>query len=370
VLRIGLLLDNTGDQSFLNAAELAGAKLALNQINAIGGLKGKPVELLPASPGTDTAAQATGYISGHADVVIGPTDSANAPAAIDVLSKARTPLVSPANTASVLTDYPSGGYYFRTQPADVMQAPVLARLAKKAGGKVAVVHEEGSYGSAVGSAVVEELKNADVQVAADVQASGDAAATAATVKDSSPDAVVVIARGGAQSLLAALAGAGVPGSKLILSDGATATYGTGVAGSALKDARGILPGAFPSQDFQEALLKIDSSLKDLTYAAETYDAVNLAALAASAADDDGGPSIAANLIAVSGGEVPHTAKGQDCATFPECVGLLKDGKSINYQGKSGPVDFDGHGDVTGANYTVFTYGADNKPVAGANETSP
>ena len=47
-LRIGLILDNTGPQSFLNAPQLAAAKLAVKEINAAGGHKGKPVELLPA----------------------------------------------------------------------------------------------------------------------------------------------------------------------------------------------------------------------------------------------------------------------------------------------------------------------------------
>ena len=46
-LRVGLILDNTGAQNFLNAPQLAAAKLAVKEINAAGGHKGKPVELLP-----------------------------------------------------------------------------------------------------------------------------------------------------------------------------------------------------------------------------------------------------------------------------------------------------------------------------------
>ena len=53
-------------------------------------------------------------------------------------------------------------------------------------------------------------------------------------------------------------------------------------------------------------------MKDLSFAAEAYDAVNLAALAAAAAEDDAGRSIAANLIAVSGG----TAGGPGRAGSP------------------------------------------------------
>src|SRR3954447_9814450 len=85
-LRVGVILDNTGRQNFLNAPQLTAAKLAVNQINAAGGHKGKPVELLPETISTDTAAQARALVEAKADVVIGPTDSSNAPAAIDVLA--------------------------------------------------------------------------------------------------------------------------------------------------------------------------------------------------------------------------------------------------------------------------------------------
>ena len=48
-LRVGLILDNDGGQDFLNQSQRAAARLAVQEINATGGLKGKPVELLPES---------------------------------------------------------------------------------------------------------------------------------------------------------------------------------------------------------------------------------------------------------------------------------------------------------------------------------
>ena len=59
-LRIGLILDNTGRRHFLNAPQLAAAKLAVKEINAAGGHKGRPVELLPqASERHRSAGQGT-----------------------------------------------------------------------------------------------------------------------------------------------------------------------------------------------------------------------------------------------------------------------------------------------------------------------
>ena len=101
-LRIGLIQDSTGEQAFLNDSQLAAAQLAIKEINAAGGHKGRPVDLvLGVGDGTD--AQARNLASAKVDAVIGPTDSSHAAAAIDVLSAARVPLVSPANSAAGLS---------------------------------------------------------------------------------------------------------------------------------------------------------------------------------------------------------------------------------------------------------------------------
>ncbi|WP_087872209.1 ABC transporter substrate-binding protein [Arthrobacter globiformis] len=367
-LRIGLILDNTGPQAFLNAAQLAAAKLAVQEINAAGGHKGRPVELLPETTGGDTAAQARELVNAKADAVIGPTDSSRAPAAIDVLSKARITLISPANTAPELSSYQSGGYYFRTAASDIAQAPVLVKVAKDAGARnLAVVYEDGSYGEELSAAVSAAAKAGGLDpVTLTGFKAGEAGQSAAAARDAAPDAVVLIARDGAQGAIAELANAGLPGNKLILGDGAFRQYGSALGSKALEGARALVPGVFPSAHFQAELVAIDEGLKDMTFAAETYDAVNLAALAAAAAEDDAGASIAGTLISVSGGtpgsraSVSPSGPATVCSTYKDCLAAIRDGKAIDYDGESGPVRFDANGDVTAAKYMVFTYGADNK----------
>ena len=222
-LRIGLILDNTGPAGFLNAAQLAAAKLAVQEINAAGGHKGRPVELLPENTGADTAAQARELVDAKADVVIGPTDSSRAPAAIDVLSKAKVALISPANTAGgteqvqqrrlLLPDRrrrrrpgrrpgETGQGRRRQEPRRGLRGrrlrhrtcpPPCAAAAKGAG--------------------LEPVTRSGFKP-------GEAQKAAAAAREAAPDAVVVIARDGAQGAIAELNNAGVPGSKLILSDGA------------------------------------------------------------------------------------------------------------------------------------------------------
>ncbi len=368
ILRIGLILDNAGPQSFLNAAQLAAAKLAVQEINAAGGHKGQPVQLLPENTDADTAAQARELVNAKADVVIGPTDSSRAPAAIDVLSKAKVTLISPANTAAGLSKYNSGGYYFRTAAADIAQSAVLVKMAKDGGAKsLAVVYEDSGYGTEVSAAVSASAKSAGLEpVTLSAFKPGEAQKSAAAVREAAPDAVVVIARDGAQGAIAELTNAGVPGSKLLLSDGAFRQYGSGLGSKALEGARAVVPGVFPSAHLQGELVAVDAGLKDMTFAPETYDAVNLAAVAAAVADDDAGASIAATLISVSGGSAGEgeTAaqpggKPTVCKTYKECLPAIKAGTAVDYDGESGPVRFDANGDVTAANYMVFTYGADN-----------
>jgi neutral amino acid transport system substrate-binding protein len=371
-LRIGLILDNTGPQNFLNAPQLAAAKLAVKEINAAGGHKGKPVELLPETISTDTAAQAKALVAAKADVVIGPTDSSRAPAAIDVLAGARIAMISPANTASGLS-----GYYFRTSAADIAQASVLVKLARDNGAAtVAVVYEEGSYGKDVSNAVAAAAKASGLgPVTVAGFAPGQAQQAAAAAKAAAPDAVVLVSRTGAQGAIAELNNAGLAGKKLILSDGAVSQYGSGLGSSALDGARGILPGTFASAAFQSGLVSVDPGLKDMTFAAETYDAVNLAAIAAAAAQDDAGTSIAAGLIAVSGGKA-QTSGGAGsageaavCKNYQECLDAIRAGKRPDYDGESGRIGFDSNGDVSAANYVVYTYGADNRATMSGSETA-
>jgi hypothetical protein len=66
---------------------------------------------------------------------------------------------------------------------------------------------------------------------------------------------------------------------------------------------------------------VDPGLKDVSFAAEAYDAVTVAALAAARAQDDAGRSIAANLIAASGGTVEGSARETGSRSLPHLQGL-------------------------------------------------
>jgi branched-chain amino acid transport system substrate-binding protein len=81
----------------------------------------------------------------------------------------------------------------------------------------------------------------------------------------------------------------------------------------------------------------------------------LLALAAEQAKNDSGEAIAANMISVSTG-------GEKVSTFADGLAAIKAGKDIDYEGFSGPIEFDENGDPTGASIGIYQYGTDGKPV--------
>src|ERR1700754_5259677 len=62
VLTIGSLLPQTGDLAFLGPPEFAGVDLAIKDINAAGGVLGKPVEQYKADSGDGTPDIASGEV--------------------------------------------------------------------------------------------------------------------------------------------------------------------------------------------------------------------------------------------------------------------------------------------------------------------
>ncbi len=120
----------------------------------------------------------------------------------------------------------------------------------------------------------------------------------------------------------------------------------------MEGTQGTLPGAEASQEFQQKLLDINPKLEDFSYAPESYDAAIIIALAAQAAGNDSGLAIGDNIKQV-------TAEGEKCTTYQQCIDLLKDGKDIDYDGQSGPIDLNDVGDPSKAIMGLYTYGADN-----------
>ncbi|MCV2491400.1 ABC transporter substrate-binding protein [Geodermatophilus sp. YIM 151500] len=131
-LVIGTLLPLTGNLAFLGPPEVAGARLAVNDINAAGGVLGQPVQIVEGDSGdtsTDTATQTVDrLLQANVDAIIGAASSGVSLTVIDAITGAGVLQFSPANTSDQFTTYNDNNLYFRTAPPDTLQARALADL--------------------------------------------------------------------------------------------------------------------------------------------------------------------------------------------------------------------------------------------------
>jgi len=366
-LKIGTLLPQTGSLAFLGPPEFAGVQLAVNQINAAGGVNGKPIEVVDGDSGdtsTNIAAQTVDRaISQGVDAIVGAASSSVTLSVIDKVTNAGLTMVSPANTSVKLTSYPDNGLYFRTAPPDTLQGKVLADQALADGkGSICILALQDAYGEGLADVVDQVFTESGGTVTDKIIYDPKAASFEAEVgkcKATNPEAIVLIGFEESKKILQEMIkqGVGPQQVQLYLVDGNLSnSLGEGLPEGTMNGVKGTTPGAKPSDSFKSELLAVNNSLQDFSYAAESYDAVNLIALAAIAGKNDSGTAISQNIAKVSG----ENDEGEACNTFQQCAQLLADGKAINYEGQSGPINLDQNGDPSRAAMGVYVFGPDNK----------
>ena len=362
VLRLGGILPETGNLSFLGPPEFAGVQLAVNDINEAGGVLGADIEWLPGDSGDNAeTANATvdRLLAENVDGFIGAASSGVSLTVIDKITGANRIQFSPANTSPTFTDYDDNGLYFRTAPSDVIQGAALADTMIADGAATAgflVLND--AYGTGLleftsgpfeeqgGEVVAEQIydpaaENFDAEVGAIVEAD--------------PDAIVVIGFDESSNIIAGLIESGFgPSDKLVY--GTDGNMGNALAEafddpSALAGMRGTLPGVDVSgelADFRDALLEVDSELIDFSYSAESYDATVVTALAAEVAGTDDPVAVAAEINGV-------TRDGEKCTTFADCKALIEAGTDIDYDGVSGPLEFIDAGEPSVASILILEF---------------
>ncbi|MCW4385273.1 ABC transporter substrate-binding protein [Salinibacterium sp. SYSU T00001] len=368
VLRLGTLLPTTGATSFLSAAQAAGVELAVREINEAGGVLGEPVEVFhrdsaDASSSVVEASYAE-LVAQGVDVIVGPASSVLAERILPLAIADGVALISPSATAPSLSSLDDDGLLLRTVPSAALQGEALATLLEEEGAQtVAALTFDDAMSAAVTSALSTALGDDAVTVDETFTAEADVAALVSLVADAAPDAVVVSSPFAAAAtnvaLLTSLAQAGFGGDSLWLTSGNLADYSRELPPGTLEGVRGVLDGRSPDEGFAARVRAMDPRVSDLRYAAEAYDAVVLAALAATVAGDDGGASVAYRIPGVSG-------EGIKCVSFGECLDVLTTRDDIDYDGASGPLALDSSGDPQMAHFRVLLYGADNRPAPSAD----
>jgi branched-chain amino acid transport system substrate-binding protein len=361
VLKIGTILPQTGSLAFLGPPEFAGVDVAIKEINANGGVLGKPVTIQHMDSGdtsTDIATQSVNkLLTDKTDVIIGAASSSVSLSVIDKITGAGVVQISPANTSTALTTYNDKGLYFRTAPPDTLQGRVLGDLIVADGNQTTgMLVLNDSYGTGLAENAKAEIESGGGKVAVSVTydpKAADFSADVAKIKAANPDAIAIIGFDETKKIVPKLIEAGLKSKKWYFVDGNIADYSKDFAPGTLKGFKGTQPGAATKDDFKKRALEINKDLKDWNYAVESYDATMLAALAAIEAGSDNPGEIAKHLGTVSKG-------GEKCTDFKSCADLLKAKKDIDYDGLSGPISFNDAGDPAEATIGVYTYDENNK----------
>ena len=151
-LRVGVIGPFSGGSADFGLPMLQGIQLAVEEINAVGGYLGRPIELVVkddrADPPTGLA-QAQALASEKVLATIGFCNTGVAMAALDVFQQNRIPLIVPCAAGSPVTArFPArDSYVFRTSARDAIQADfVVADLVKRGWTRVAIFADTSGYG--------------------------------------------------------------------------------------------------------------------------------------------------------------------------------------------------------------------------------
>lgn len=367
-LKLGALLPKTGSLAFLGPPMYAGFGLAVKEVNDA--KAGITLDVTEADEGDlDTKAYETGIStlrSAGVTAMVGAASSSVSKLILDGNVSAGIMQISPSNTSPDFTTIKDDGLYFRTAPSDLLQGATLAGVIAGDNKKsLGIIYMNDPYGTGLNDAIATAFAETGGEVVEQQsfnQGDGQFSAQVAAIAAAKPDAVAVVSYDQFITIAPLLINAGIPASSLYLVDGNLADYSKTLAGTKLEGAQGTKAGPKLEDDFTARMQEYwtgagNDTVADFTYAAEAYDAVVLASLAALAANSVEGKAMAAKMEEVSGG----SGNGTPCTSFADCAKIIVDGGVADYNGYSGDVTFDGNGDPQGAAIGVYKIGADNKP---------
>ena len=221
-LRIGSLLPRSGDLAIAGPPIFAGVQLAVNEINAAGGILGRPIEYTEGDDGTDPkVADKTvdRLLAAGVQVIVGAAASGITKAVMPKVVQAQRVLISPSATSDELSSLPDSGFFFRTSPPDVLQSKALTDVIMRYGvQKIAIIARNDSYGLGLRDKVAEQLKAAGVKPEnirsldyeiRDQYKVEDFTAQAKSTIDFEPDSVLVIGFAESSNMIKALSARGM-----------------------------------------------------------------------------------------------------------------------------------------------------------------
>jgi len=361
-VKIGVLVPLTGEEGAFGQIVADTAQLAVDEINATGLNPCGQISLTVADTQTnpEQGIREGNRLMSDADIVavVGPT-SETMVALVDSAISNEVVLFSPYAGTISLNDL-GGDFVYRTVASDLDDGKAAGLwLADKGYQRVAILTQNEESTISIGRAAADSAEAQGVTIVADSSyAPGQTSylAELSSVLAENPDGIFLA--GGQQSgvtILKEAAGLGYEGEWLLAADMAVPEVIEGV-GSELME--GVAFAELASADTELPTYKAFEALHESAigeppgpFAANSYDMMNLIALAMTEADECTGTAINASLRSVS-------SDGTVVTTFEEGAMAIAAGDDIDYDGASGPVDIDETGSVTGSYAIVGVVGGE------------
>lgn len=369
-IKLGVIAPASGTNAEKGESVYNGAQLAIEQINAAGGVLGKKLSLLKADDQSDNVKappKAARLLDQGVVALIGDVQSSVTKAVLLQQAKPKgCVMVSPGSTSPDFSDpakIDHGGWFFRTVPTDALQGKAIAQRALSAGyKKLAILHVDNTYGNGL-AGVLKASFEASPGCTTIEATYPDEATPRSSYNDvitpllaQRPDAIALIAYPGAGSQIYNdwITSGSEPQMPWLFSEALKAdSFVVNVKDAGrIEGKTGTAPysGGANYDRFAEdyrARFKIPPG----PYSVNSYDAAVLVALAMQKGQAATREAVKANMQAVSAGSGTLVKPGLD--GLKAALALLQVGQSVNYDGASGPVDLDEHGDVTTGTYVVW-----------------
>ncbi|MCR4398036.1 MAG: ABC transporter substrate-binding protein [Firmicutes bacterium] len=162
-IKIGCTFPLSGSSAELGQRTLRGINLAVEEINAAGGINGKLIEVVPMDDRADPkeAANVANLFASNPEIlaVIGHNNSSCTLAGAPIYNKAGLPHISPDSSSPKITD--AGPYTFRVRNSDAYTGAYNVQKMWEAGyRKIGILYENNDFGRGgleVGTKTIKEL---------------------------------------------------------------------------------------------------------------------------------------------------------------------------------------------------------------------
>ena len=174
-IKLGIIAPLSGGAAEYGDAVKNGAAIAIDEINATGGINGKKIQPIYEDGkcnGKDAASAAQKLVNiDRVSLILGGTCSGETFGAAPITSTAKVILFSSVSSAAKVSDL--GGFVFRNHPSDNMAGQQLAQYMASRYKKIAIISEETDYAQGIRQTFTDSVKSNGSRIVFDESYSSD-----------------------------------------------------------------------------------------------------------------------------------------------------------------------------------------------------